>query len=478
MSLFKRIKNVSRSKRSQRRSRCHYGVLEPRMLLAGISFDSATGEVLVVGTNNDDTVLVTPQNNQVTVSLGNIEQQTFDASSVSAVRFRGLNGNDTFVNNSNLDSFAYGHAGNDVFTGGGGNDRFQGGAGNDTLNGMGANDLLQGNDGDDTILGGDQHDRVRGGAGNDIIKGEAGRDHLSGNDGDDRIEGNDGKDRLFGLDGNDILIGGNDSDRIDGGLGNDDIQGGNGYDRLFGQEDDDTIRGGNGKDKIYGEDGDDTIFGNAGNDLIFGGGGEDTIRGDGGDDQINLGSSGDTAVFTANMSNYSSSQTGSTIVINDNRTGGGDGRDTLTSVEQLRFLDGDRTPNQLPANLNAAEQESLRLLNQLRSGLGRGVLTAATDISQYARDWSEEMSRTGFRHSPSASLLEFLGDGRTLIGENIVFYSDTSLSATQAAAFFHEQWTESPGHYDNMINGEFTEVGIGLYRAANGWWGTHVFTNG
>ncbi len=476
MAIFERRRH--RRKRIQRRrSHCHYGELEQKNLLAGITFSAATGFVLIEGTNGADTVEITTQNNQVVVDFANVDQQLFAASSVSAIRFRGLSGNDRFVNNSNIDSFAYGHGGNDVLIGGGGNDRFQGGDGNDILKGMGANDLLQGNDGRDTIYGGSQHDRVRGGADDDVIYGESGRDHLTGDDGNDRIEGGDDNDRLFGLAGNDSLDGGEGSDRIEGGLGSDTIEGNNGADRLFGQQDNDTIRGGNGNDKIYGDVGNDTIFGNAGNDQISGGAGQDTIQGDAGDDQINLGSSTDVAVFTSQMSNYSSSRIGSTIIVTDQRSSG-DGRDTLISVEQFRFTDGDRTPNQLPANLNEAEQESLRLLNQLRRSQGKAELTAATDVSLYARNWAREMSLTGFRHSPSQSLLEFLVNGRTLIAENIVFYSDTSLTATEVAAFFHQQWRSSPEHYQHMIDGRFTEVGIGLYRAANGWFATHVFTNG
>lgn len=468
----------TRKKRHQpRRARCDYCELEQRTLLAGISFDASTGEVQIDGTGYADTVEITPHNNEIIVNLVNIDQQTFAMSSVSAIRFWGRSGNDSFVNNSNIDSFAYGHAGNDFLVGGGGNDRFQGGEGNDTLKGRGANDLLQGNDGRDKIYGGNQHDRIRGGAGDDMIYGEAGRDNIRGDDGNDHIEGGADNDRLFGDAGNDNLIGGSGSDRIEGGTGDDKLKGEDGADRLFGKLGNDTIWGGNGNDQIFGNSGSDTIFGNAGNDQIYGGAGQDTIQGDLGNDQINLGSSTDIVVFKSEMSDYTSSQTGSTIIIEDHGNSR-DGRDTLTGGEWFRFTDGDRLSNQLPADLNQAEQESLRLLNQLRRSHGKGELTAATDISRYARDWSREMSRTGFRHSPGESRLAFLVNGRTLIAENIIYYSDASLSATEAAAFFHQQWINSPGHYEHMIDGRFTEVGVGLYHAANGWFGTHLFTNG
>ena len=40
---------------------------------------------------------------------------------------------------------------------------------------------------------------------------------------------------------------------------------------------------------------------------------------------------------------------------------------------------------------------------------------------------------------------------------------------------FNTSWVNSPGHYANMTNARYTEIGIGLYRNADGWWATHVF---
>ncbi len=84
-------------------------------------------------------------------------------------------------------------------------------------------------------------------------------------------------------------------------------------------------------------------------------------------------------------------------------------------------------------------------------------------MSAFALDWSAEMSRSGFRHSSGP------------YAENIVWYSDASMTPEQAARAFHDSWVNSPGHYRNMTNPGWTRVGIGLFRDASGWWGTHVF---
>lgn len=130
------------------------------------------------------------------------------------------------------------------------------------------------------------------------------------------------------------------------------------------------------------------------------------------------------------------------------------------------------------ANLSAAEQRSLALLNEVRANAGLKPVRASADLSASARKWAEEMRRSGFRHSPNSSLNALLGGKRTSLGENIVFWSDGNATPDAIAARFNEMWVNSPGHYRNMTNAAWTEVGVGFYRDASGWWGVHQFANG
>ncbi len=118
-----------------------------------------------------------------------------------------------------------------------------------------------------------------------------------------------------------------------------------------------------------------------------------------------------------------------------------------------------------PTELAAAEAESLRLLNDLRAGLGIQLVSPSDqEMHAFARAWSLEMRNTGFRHSDPPRWFE-----------NIVWYSDETMSPSQAAAQFHDMWINSPGHYDNMTNPEWSVVGVGMWRDETGWWGVHVF---
>jgi uncharacterized protein YkwD len=84
-------------------------------------------------------------------------------------------------------------------------------------------------------------------------------------------------------------------------------------------------------------------------------------------------------------------------------------------------------------------------------------------MSAQAQAWSQEMSRTGFRHS---------GGG---YAENIAWHSSSSLSPSEAAATLHTMWVNSSGHLSNMIDPRWTRVGIGFHVDGSGWYGTHTF---
>ena len=126
--------------------------------------------------------------------------------------------------------------------------------------------------------------------------------------------------------------------------------------------------------------------------------------------------------------------------------------------------------------LQAAQLASLELLNELRVGMGLSPLQYATDLNDFATNWSYHMSDNVFEHSPREDRIALLdGINRTLVGENIAFTSNTSLSPEAAAARLHNLWVNSPGHYANMTRSNYTSVGIGFWNGPGGWYATHVF---
>jgi uncharacterized protein YkwD len=94
-------------------------------------------------------------------------------------------------------------------------------------------------------------------------------------------------------------------------------------------------------------------------------------------------------------------------------------------------------------------------------------LAVSSSLKSYARDWSEEMAQSGeFRHSNLQAYITTTN--WSTIGENIG-------KGGSVSAIFNALVDSSP-HLANMLNSDFTHIGVGVYIDADGvLWTTHVF---
>ena len=209
--------------------------------------------------------------------------------SVTQIHFSGNGGNDRFINNTAIESVAYGGAGLDVLWGGSGRDELYGELGDDILFGWGGDDRLEGGSGNDRFYGGTGNDLLLSSIGHDMVHGGSGTDELvvqvagdaylvntdlylihtgsystgrlhhvesvslEGNANDNKlmVQGFDGTTSLYGAGGNDTLVGSHQADYLDGGSGDD---------RIFAGRGDDQIRPGIGNDEIHGGAGHDQLL--------------------------------------------------------------------------------------------------------------------------------------------------------------------------------------------------------------------------
>jgi hypothetical protein len=202
-----------------------------------------------------------------------------------------------------------------------------------------------------------------------IINGDALPNTLTGTAASDTIRGGDGDDTLIGLEGDDHLFGEGGANRLVGGPGADEIVGGGGGDdtidygaengpggitvNLHGTE----IQGGLAPDTARDSFGfiDTTVsirnlIGTAFADVIFGGNRGNTVTGGAGDDFYNGRGGEDTSRHSGNFADYHIARLADgTVFVTDMRTQGGDGRDTLISVETLQFADRAVATATLPA---------------------------------------------------------------------------------------------------------------------------------
>ena len=260
-----------------------------------IPIELVGSELRIIGSDIADDARVWSSSYLVYAEL-NGERESFASWTVDSIYFVGYGGNDTFLNDTSIDSLAYGGSGNDRLTGGTGEDTFYGDGGRDILNGRGGDDTIWAGSGDDSLYGGDGGDLLHGDAGNDVIHAGSGIDYAYGDDGNDTIYAGSGNDRVYGGDGEDRLLGGSGSDIINGGDDDDLLYGHSGVDWLYGGGGDDTLRGGNDRDRLYGNAGRDRLFGETGDDRLYGGSGRDHLYGGSGTDRLYGGSGRDTLV--------------------------------------------------------------------------------------------------------------------------------------------------------------------------------------
>lgn len=124
-----------------------------------VQFDAGTqaaGPILINRTLyvlnlNTGNVVANKVGNQVLLNYNGVTSQ-YNAKDIDTIAGIGGNGNDTFVNNTNIKSVFYGQGGNDVLLGGSNNDVLKGGNGNDYLDGRGGSDDITGDAGTDVLV--------------------------------------------------------------------------------------------------------------------------------------------------------------------------------------------------------------------------------------------------------------------------------------------------------------------------------------
>lgn len=129
------------------------------------------------------------------------------------------------------------------------------------------------------------------------------------------------------------------------------------------------------------------------------------------------------------------------------------------------------TPSQPSTNetdVNAFEQEVVNLTNAERTKAGLAPLQIDTKLMAAAREKSQDMqSNNYFSHtSPTFGSpfdrMKALGISYKAAGENIAKGQRTPQEVVQA-------WMDSPGHRANILNANFTHIGVGYVKTGNYW---------
>jgi uncharacterized protein YkwD len=142
----------------------------------------------------------------------------------------------------------------------------------------------------------------------------------------------------------------------------------------------------------------------------------------------------------------------------------------LANARTYAFAPKVTAPKCIATPSDSVARDIFDRLNAERAARGRAPLRWDGALAGYAKTWSVEMSRSGFRHSNIDALLN---DGRlSYVGENIAW----ARGAGVTSATMHTMWMQSTGHRNNMLSPSYDVVGVGVYCAPDGTlWATQSF---
>ncbi len=116
------------------------------------------------------------------------------------------------------------------------------------------------------------------------------------------------------------------------------------------------------------------------------------------------------------------------------------------------------------------EGQVVALINQERANAGLGALSSNGSLTSAARGHSNDMAsnnyfgHTGSNGSDLASRLSAAGYAYLAAAENIYAGQGSSLNNPYAAV---SAWMGSEGHRANILNGTYTEIGVGYWCDSN-----------
>lgn len=122
------------------------------------------------------------------------------------------------------------------------------------------------------------------------------------------------------------------------------------------------------------------------------------------------------------------------------------------------------------------QKQVVALVNKERAAAGLSPLTEKTELDKVATLKSEDMvklnyfSHTSPTYGSPFEMLKQFGISYTFAGENIAYGQSTPEEVMTG-------WMNSPGHRANILNANYTQIGVGIAKKANGqlvW--TQTFT--
>ncbi|MBQ7724691.1 MAG: CAP domain-containing protein [Lachnospiraceae bacterium] len=127
-------------------------------------------------------------------------------------------------------------------------------------------------------------------------------------------------------------------------------------------------------------------------------------------------------------------------------------------------------------DINALNNRMLSSINELRASNGVKALTLDRDLISVANIRSQEASSNWSHTRPNGEQGVELISSDKWKGENLSRIKGTE-DPVKAASVMFEDLVASPAHYDNMVFGEFTRIGISSYVEGDKITVAYLFSN-
>lgn len=141
-----------------------------------------------------------------------------------------------------------------------------------------------------------------------------------------------------------------------------------------------------------------------------------------------------------------------------------------------------------PPNPGPMKEDVVRLTNEARIRNGQAELALDAQLSAAAQEWAETMASAGdYQHSGVDRLTSIMEAGTFgAVGENIhaperqcsAGPSCTHVSAQPTSGTLHVDWLASSSHRQNMLDGRWDRVGVGVFCGVDGRvWAVSLFAS-
>ncbi|MCR4590713.1 MAG: CAP domain-containing protein [Lachnospiraceae bacterium] len=113
-------------------------------------------------------------------------------------------------------------------------------------------------------------------------------------------------------------------------------------------------------------------------------------------------------------------------------------------------------------NTNAVNNAMLQNINELRASQGLKALAIDSSLISIANIRSKEASSKWSHTRPNGEQGVKMIPGNKWKGENLSYVRETE-DVEEASKIMFDNLVASPAHYDNMVFGEYTRIGISSY---------------